>query len=315
MTASEPDLPIVDGYTIDRRLGQGGYGAVYRATHHGSGRTVAIKIILPRLSEGRGLDLFQREINLTRQLRHPNIVAVLEHGVAQGRWYYVMEYMDGDSLRRLVADRGGILTLDELAPIGLDALDGLAHAHRTSVESSIDAAPATFRGVVHRDLKPDNIVLGTAERGRIAKVADFGLAKAFDSAGLTVFTQPGDLAGSLLYWPREHVDHFKYLTPPSDVFSMAAVCYECLTGRTIRDGLLAPTSRQRIAAVARNPVVPIRQRTTAIPAPVADVLDRALSEMPFAPGIKQDEMRQALGTLRYQDAGEFRAALAAAMNI
>ena len=302
--------PRAEGYSIDGTLGEGGFGAVYKGVHDATGKTVAIKMILPSLADHRSVSLFQREISITQQLRHPNIVKVLDIGSSEGRWYYVMEYVDGGNLRNLVHQRGGTISLSELAPIMLEVLDGLTHAHRASFDIRIDEELKSFQGVVHRDLKPENILLVQQTHGYSAKVADFGLAKAFESAGLTVFTRPGEIAGTFRYWPREHLTHYKYLTPPSDVFSIASVLYESLSGYPIRDGLLVPSWREIIATIKQNPVVPIRKRNANILEPVAEVIDRALKEVLLPDSISQDEMREILGRLRYPDAGGFRNALA-----
>ena len=129
-----------------------------------------------------------------------------------------------------------------------------------------------------------------------------------------MFTRPNDLCGTYPYWPREQLSHYKFLTPPSDVFSIAAVFYECLTGMRIRDGFGSPDWRAEVAIIARNPVVSIRERSPHIPADVAGVIDRALAEMPVDYNAPQQEMRATLGSLRYPDAGALRVALADAMR-
>jgi len=207
--------PELDEYDIINRLGQGGMGVVYEAYQRSTGRRVALKFMLPSAREA-SRRRFEREVELAARLQHPHIAQVLDSGLAQGRYYYAMEYLDG-------------LPLDETLPPGRcpvrDALELVA-----SVCDAVDYAHQ--RGVLHRDLKPSNILVD--ERGR-PHVLDFGLAKAIDlvsraGADLTL-SEPGQLLGTLAYMsPEQARGEVEELSVRSDVYSLGAMAYELLTG-------------------------------------------------------------------------------------
>jgi len=211
-------------------------------------------------------------------LRHHHIVALLDHGSAASAFYFVMELCEGGSVGDLMARNGGKLTLSQASPIMMQALDGLAHAHRN--------------GFVHRDLKPQNILLDRSADGWTAKIADFGLAKSFQQAGFSGMTMTGHYCGTPYFMPREQVIHFKHVKPTSDIWSMGATLYNMLTSQTPHD---FPRGRDPIEIILRGGIIPIRRRDRGIPKKVAEVIDRALLNSPSD---------------RYQDAAEMREALA-----
>jgi hypothetical protein len=270
----------VVGYRLGKRLGVGGMGAVYLAERIKDGQQVALKVMLAKVAVDEQARLgFQREIDVLKGLRHPNIVQMLEHGSAGGAFYFVMELCPGGSLEDFLAARRRPLTAKEAGLLMLETLDGLAHAHA--------------QGYVHRDLKPANILLSGEGRG--AKVSDFGLAKNFDKAGLSGMTQTGTAAGTWPFMPREQLMNFKYVKPVSDVWSIGATFYYMLSAALPRD---MPRGRDPIDVVLENLIVRIRDRDRSIPAPLAEVIDRSVAPKP------QD---------RYATAGEFHAALAKAL--
>ncbi len=317
--------PAIPGYTVLAELGRGGMGAVYKARHDPSGALVAIKTMLPHVAINAGhVQMFEREVQVTHQLRHPNIVELRGYGKVDGTVYCVLEFVDGVDLAKLIQRRGGKLQLQEAGSLMLQILDGLGHAHTTTLSVELPGVGArTVAGIVHRDLKPQNILLAADAEGWKPKVADFGLSKAFESAGMSSFTSEGQVAGTPLYWPREQITQYRYLHPATDVFSIAAVFYEALTGSPIRDSFAEMTRRceQRgtppnlgdfAIAILDGPIVPIQRRHASIPPAVAAVLDRALAEaeVPRDPA----QMRDMLSRLRYPDALSFRRALAAALG-
>jgi serine/threonine protein kinase len=320
-----PGAPSIRGYRIDGVLGAGGMGVVYKATAKSTGRAVAIKTMLPNVAASReNVDKFLREVDVTRQLAHPNIVALLDHGNAQGTFYVVLEFVDGMDLEKYLEKMGGKLDLQTAAPLMMGILAGLGHAHSTQVETKIArGARETYRGIVHRDLKPTNILLARNGKGWTAKVADFGLAKSFESAGLTDMTAAGQICGTPIYWPREQITHYISLAPPTDVFSIGAVFHEILIGQLARDGFpemferckrrgCEPGAPDYMNVIASNPIAPLRQRNPAIPKRVADVLDRAVREAEVPND--GNKMRHELAKLRYPDAGAFREALGKALS-
>jgi serine/threonine protein kinase len=317
------ERPNYPGYKVERILGRGGMGIVYQAMQTSTGRRVAIKALLPnRQVSFNNFRTFHREIDVTRQLKHPNIVEMIDAGSVKGSYFCVLEFVDGMDLRALTKSKGNKLPLQELAPIMLASLQGLAYAHRAKILTGAKNTGKATIGVVHRDLKPENILLQRAEGGWIAKVADFGLAKSFESAGMSDMTMDG-VCGTPIYWPREQLTQYRYLHPATDVFSIASVFYEILTGQWARPGLrevydkckrrgIAPGMADFMRVIGGNPIPPIRKIDPSIPAPVAAVLDRALQEVEVPSD--QLEMRDTLQRLRYDDAGAFHDELATALK-
>jgi serine/threonine protein kinase len=272
----------VPGYHVGRLIGRGGMGAVYLAKRAGDGATVALKVMLAQADvDEAAREAFQREIEITRSLRHPRIVSLLDHGSTESTFYFAMEYCAGGSVADLQRKHPGGIPLTLSVRIALEALEGLAFAHE--------------QGFVHRDLKPENLLLAdTAGAG--AKVTDFGLAKSFQQAGLSGMTATGAVAGTLYFMPREQLTHFRVLKPVSDVWSMGATLYHMLTGaypREFRPG------EDPLPVILRGGVVPIRARDPRLPQGVAAVIDRAVVDAV---------------TERYQTAGELRTALSRAMS-
>jgi len=264
--ASDPDpggLPAgscVGSYRVERLLGRGGMGEVYLARAAG-GAPVALKLMLPAMEVDAAVqEIFLREIEVTRALRHPNIVSLLDFGRHEDRFYFALEYCGRGSVEALRLAHGGRLPPPLALRIAADALAGLAFAHE--------------QGFVHRDLKPDNVLLG--EDG-VARLADFGLAKSFQQAGLSGMTATGAVAGTYYLMPREQLTSFRQVRPVSDVWSMAATIYLLLTGQYPRD---YPADVDPLAVILRGGIVPLRQRDPGLPADLAGVIDRALADEP-----------------------------------
>jgi serine/threonine protein kinase len=248
-------------YVVERLLGRGGMGAVYRACPRAGGEPVALKVLLPQMVvDDAAQEIFLREIEVTRALRHPRIVSLLDFGKHEGRYYFALEYCAGGSVEALRRARSGRLPLASALRIGMDALLGLAAAHEA--------------GFVHRDVKPDNLLLGADGR---ARVADFGLAKSFQQAGLSGMTATGMVAGTYYFMPREQLTAFRQARPVSDVWSLAASVYHLLTGYYPRDFRVG---EDPLPVILRGGVVPLRERDASIPEDLAAVLDRALADDP-----------------------------------
>ncbi|MBP9902143.1 MAG: serine/threonine protein kinase, partial [Verrucomicrobia bacterium] len=270
-------------YEVLRQLGIGGNGAVYQARRKKDAALVAVKVMLARVAVSENArKKFLQEMELLKSLRHANIVSLLESGALGGAFYFVMEYCDAGDVADLISRRGGRVPLDEATGIMLQALDGLAYAHG--------------KGIVHRDLKPGNLLLVGSRAQRKVKVSDFGLAKNFEQAGFSGMTMTGQFAGTHSFMPREQVLNFKHLKPVSDVWSVAATFYCMLTGRPPRD---FPKGVDPLSVVLDGDAIPIRKRDGTIPKPLAQVIDRALAKK-----VKD----------RYQDADEFKRALAACVG-
>lgn len=279
------DLRPIAEYQLLRELGRGGMGAVYLAKHRVTRRLAALKLMLPKVAtNATARARFQREVQLTTTLRHTNIAALYEDGFADGAFFFTTEYCPGGSLDKLLLQRGGRLALSEALGYAIDVLDGLEYAHS--------------RGIVHRDLSPSNILLADAPHTTqrlqgpyIAKVGDFGLAKAFDQAGLSGLTRTGATAGKPWYLARQQVVNFREVPPAVDVWALAASLYKCLTGTYPRH---FPEGVDQWHVILYNDAVPIRQREPEVPRPVAEVIDRALRETPDIGFQTAGAMREAL---------------------
>lgn len=253
----------VGGYVIGRPLGEGSFGTVYRATRAVDGAEVALKLMQPDTRDrDRQRREFLREMTVASQLRHPNIISLLDFGAEGDQLYQGLELCHGGSLADLLARRGGKLTIEETLELGRQFLAGLAHAHE--------------HGIVHRDIKPGNLLL-THATGGMGKVADFGLAKSFELAGLSAMTRTGAVGGTANYMPREQITNFKYVRPTSDVWSMGAVFCMMLSGRYPRD---LEGEKDIIRAILEKPIIPLRQLVPHVPHALEAVIERALAVEP-----------------------------------
>jgi hypothetical protein len=252
-------------YKVQKKLGEGGMGVVYLVKHKQQGHLAALKVMLSKVAVAIGAKQeFLREIENTRTLTHKHIVRFLGSGVEKSSFYFLVEYCQGGSIDSLMQRRGGHLKLSEAGPIMLQILEGLAFAHQ--------------QGFVHRDLKPQNILLSGPEPNWVAKIADFGLAKSFINAGLSGMTMTGGgFSGSLLFMPREQVINFKYIKPAGDIWSIGATFYNMLTGeypRPIKPG------QDPVEAILNGHIVSLRQRNAQIPQAIAAIIDRSLAQDP-----------------------------------
>jgi len=322
---SSSGLLNIRGYHVEHEIKHSGIGMIYKARELRTGQSVVIKTLPPEEdADPYKAYIFQREFNIIRQLNHKHIVRFFEHGKNDDIFYFILEFVDGMDLAKFIRLKGGRVSLDEAVPIMLGILDGLAYAHYAKITlQDAEGESEIFEGIVHRNLKPQNILLTRKERLWIPKIADFGLSKSFESAGLTDVTTPGDVFGTPIYWSREQITHYRYLDPATDVFSIAAVFYEMLTGSWVREGFKELSNKYKrlgrlpgisdyMSVIGANPPVPIRNRNPDIPKPIAEVIDRALHEAE----IPHDKvkMRNALRKLRYPDAGAFRDALISAFR-
>lgn len=276
----DPRLAAIKGYKILAEIGRGGMGGVYVAHHEETGRQVALKVMLPKVAvEERARQMFLREMENTKVLRHPHVVELFDAGFSAGTFYFSMGLCPLGSMARLTEQRGGTLPIDEAVGLMRQVLDGLEYCHGAEIPK-VKLADGTYgkgRGLVHRDLKPANIFLAGPERCPVAKVGDFGLSKAFDTAGLSGLTVTGTAGGTPSYMPRQQVVKFKLARPEVDVWAAAASLYHTLTGCLPRD---FPPGKDPWSVVLRSNAVPIRRRNTAIPQRLADVIDEALVDKP-----------------------------------
>ena len=247
-----------DRYRIERELGRGGMAVVYLATDLRHDRIVAIKVFKPELAAALGGERFLREIKITAKLNHPHIVPLLDSGEADGLLYYVMPFIEGESLRQRL-DREGKLSVDQGIRITDQIASALSYAHE--------------RGVVHRDVKPENILLA----GDQAIVADFGIARAIQAAGGERLTGTGLAIGTPAYMSPEQALGQEKVDGRSDVYALGCVVFEMVAGRTPFEG---NTPQALLAQHAADTVPALRTRDLKIPACVERALQKALAKSP-----------------------------------
>src|SRR5687768_11178812 len=257
-----PSLPIErlrdaleQTYSIDRELGRGGMATVYLAQDRKHERVVALKVLHPDLAASLGPDRFLREIKLAARLNHPHILPLFDSGDADGFLYYVMPYVEGESLREKL-DRDQQLTIDEAVHHGRAIASALDYAHR--------------QNIVHRDIKPENVMLYEGE----AMVMDFGIAKAVSAAGSETLTQTGMMVGTPAYVSPEQAAGETNLDGKSDQYSLACVVYEMITGERPFAGA---TPQAIMAKRFSETPKPLRAIRSTVPESVEKAVSRAMS--------------------------------------
>jgi eukaryotic-like serine/threonine-protein kinase len=249
---------LADRYAIERELGAGGMATVYLAEDIRHHRKVAIKVLHPELSAVLGPERFLKEIELTANLQHPHILPLFDSGSAGGLLYYIMPYVDGETLRARLEREGQLPIIDALR-ISCEAADALQYAHD--------------RGVVHRDIKPENILLQNGH----ALVADFGIALAVEQAGGQRMTQTGLSLGTPHYMAPEQAMGDKHIGPRADIYALGAVTYEMLVGEPPFTG---PNSQAIVAKVLTEAAPSLTTHRRSVSANVDAAVARALEKLP-----------------------------------
>ncbi|HEY2850596.1 MAG TPA: protein kinase [Gemmatimonadaceae bacterium] len=249
---------LADRYRIERELGAGGMATVYLAEDLKHDRKVAIKVLKPELAAVLGAERFVVEIKTTAALQHPHILPLFDSGTADGFLFYVMPYIEGETIREKL-NRETQFGVDEAVRIAREVADALDYAHR--------------HGVIHRDIKPENILL---HDGR-AMVMDFGIALAVSAAAGGRMTETGLSLGTPHYMSPEQATAEKEITPRSDEYSLASVLYEMLAGQPPHIGGAA---QQVIMKIITEPAELVTKYRKSVPEHVAAALDRALEKLP-----------------------------------
>jgi serine/threonine protein kinase len=251
-----------DAYLLERELGGGGMSRVFLAHERALGRKVVVKVLLPELAAGVNVERFRREIQLAAQLQHPHIVPLLSAGEADGLPYFIMPFVTGESLRTRIA-REGEFPIAETVRILRDVVSALAYAHAY--------------GVVHRDVKPDNVLLS----GGVAVVTDFGVAKAVTASagtpGHTGLTSMGVALGTPAYMAPEQATASPNTDHRADIYALGIVAYEMLTGAP---PFMGRSAQQVLAAqVVEEPDL-VERRRQAVPPMLANLVRECLAKRP-----------------------------------
>ncbi len=258
MTLERLKASLSDRYRLERELGAGGMATVYLAEDIKHKRKVAIKVLKPELAAVLGADRFVQEITTTAALQHPHILPLFDSGESDGFLWYVMPFIDGETLRGKL-DRETQLGIDESVRIATDVASALHYAHT--------------HGVIHRDIKPENILL---HDGR-PMVADFGIALALSAAAGGRMTETGLSLGTPHYMSPEQATAEKEITARSDVYSLGSVLYEMLTGNPPHTGANAQQIIMKIVTEDAAPVTKLRRN---VPANVAAATAKSIEKLP-----------------------------------
>jgi serine/threonine-protein kinase len=275
---SDP-LPLhVGKWQLHEQIGAGSMGVVHRAVHADTRELAAIKLVAPSVQfDDNVLKTFVREASVLRTLNHKRIVQFIDTGIESGHLFLIMEYVPAIDLGARLSQLSTATRIRVSCGLMRQILDGLEYAHS--------------RGVVHRDVKPGNVLVAEHDRGLRAKLGDFGLAKNFLEAGLSRFSCGNEIKGTLSYMAPEQVANSRYATPRSDIFSVGATLYTLITERGLYDGA---SRNDDIETILRRGPVPLQQRMPSAPAEVMSIVSKALAYDPADRFESADAMREAL---------------------
>lgn len=276
---------LADRYRVEREIGRGGMATVFLAEDLRHGRSVALKVLRPDLAASLGAERFHREIRTAAALQHPHILPLYTSDEVEGFLFYVMPYVDGETLGQRLS-REKQLPVDEAAAILREVADGLGYAHRS--------------GVIHRDVKPDNILLSEGH----AMIADFGIARAVAEAGGEALTRTGMIVGSPAYMSPEQAAGDEDPDARTDVYSLGCVLFECLTGEPPFSGRTARGILVRHMSEAPPRLTSFRRL---VPETLSDAVARALAKVPAdrfrTPEEFADAVEEAIGGAASKGAG------------
>jgi hypothetical protein len=259
-TADRPQIP---GYKLEEKLGSGGMGTVYRAVRLSDGRTVAVKVLTPVVTaEKTAVDRFLREADILRRLQHRHIVSFHALGEADGVLWFAMDLVPGDDAAKLVS-REGPMKPDRAVRLMLPVLGALAYAHA--------------EGFVHRDIKPANLLMTEGPAGEEARLADFGLSRAYQASRMSGLTLTGAIAGTPAFMAPEQVLNLREVKPAADQYSAAATLYFLLSGEP-------PFKREenvhlQILKLLQGDPIPLRNRRPDVWPELERVVHRALESI------------------------------------
>ncbi len=254
---------LASKYRLEAVLGSGGMGEVYRAVNLDVGRAVAIKLLRPELAMSPSVvERFLREARAANLVRHPNVVDVLDVGrEANGTPFIVQELLEGEDLAHFIDRRGGKLPLNEVIDILGPVIDAVGEAHA--------------QGVIHRDIKPDNVFLAKVKLTIVPKLLDFGISKV--SAPDQLVTEIGVMMGTPAYMPPEQVEGTRAADPRSDVWALGVMLFELIAGRMPFE---APTAPALFYAIAHDDAPTLLEVGANVPPSVSQVVARCLRRLP-----------------------------------
>lgn len=256
------DAPRIAGYVLDEVLGQGSMGTVYHARRIATNESCAIKII-PQLDafDRRAVARFRREASIVLRLQHRRIVRTFDFSVSDdGVPFLVMEYIQQVDFQDLLRNSSLANRIRMAASVIVRVLEGLQYAHE--------------REIVHRDVKPANLLVFQEGRKLQVKLADFGLAKNFIDAGFSDLSTSNEVCGTLAYMPPEQVVDCRYAKPPCDIYASGVCLYRMLSGRLPYE---SEKVSDQIALILNEPPTPLAQHVPDLPEPLVDVVHRALA--------------------------------------
>jgi TolB-like protein/tRNA A-37 threonylcarbamoyl transferase component Bud32/tetratricopeptide (TPR) repeat protein len=292
---------LAERYLIERELGRGGTATVYLAQDLRHGRRVAVKVLYPELAASLGPERFLREIEIAAGLAHPHILPLHDSGEAEGFLYYVMPYVEGETLRHRLR-REIQMPVEEALRIAREVAEALNYAHQ--------------RGIVHRDIKPENILL----EGDHAFVADFGVARAIETAASERLTETGLAVGTAVYMSPEQAGGTSHVDGRSDIYSLGCVLFEMLAGEPPFGG---STPQAVISKHMQAPVPDLRVVRSTVSSDLQRIVETALAKVPADRFATAERFAEALRTTspesasprRWRAAGAGVAALLAAATV
>ncbi len=271
----------IGGYTLAEQIGSGAMGVVYRAVNPRTHEVVAVKLIAPAMiSDKASIKSMVREADVLRQLDHKRIVRFIDTGVEGNHVFLMMEYVVTIDLMAMLRSLKTAERIRVACGLIGQVLDGLAHAHAA--------------GMIHRDIKPGNILVSQSNNRLKAKLADFGLAKNLKDTGLSRFSGENEVKGTLRYMAPEQIESCRYATPQSDLYSTAATLYTLISDAAIYD---CSDGRIAIDTILSNGPTPIQRHVADAPAELVQFLNRGLQRNPDARFSNAAEMRDAVSQL------------------
>lgn len=270
------ESPHINGYEIHDLIGRGDLGAVFRATRLATGEVCALKVISPAAhADDKSIQTFLREASILKQLQHQYIVRLIEMGASGSNLFLSTEYLPAVPWQKL---SGHLPTSERIriaCAIMCQILGALEHAHE--------------RAMVHRDVKPGNILLSRLDGQLVAKLADFGLAKHYTTAGMSQMTREGDVIGSLPFMSPEQFINSREARPGCDLYSAGATLYWMITGEP---PIQLENHPCKFLAILEDAPVPIRQHCPEVPSELAELIHQSLDKSPENRFASAAKMRQ-----------------------